>query len=246
MSTHSTLLKDKLDFGHLGIVVSCAAFLLFITVMKSGFVLPWNMEAQADAKPILTLEEAKRQAVAKNNIDQNFNSSSAQDNNQLALLDPNLNRSAVLGVSTEELQFPAAEEIFTKESLDAIKIKSAVATTKESVQKYAEQVLLIESYFDVSSLLTDINSDDITVLKQVPKKAKVLVANLGQVEVPTEVVEYHKLKMIYYTTLGRIADIFSGEEKQYDLQTASSALFSLMEKLDRIKNTIITAYGVEL
>lgn len=237
--------KEHFHFGHLGAIALCAALLLGMTFMKNGFHLNFNSAQNQSQRKIVTYEEAVTK-VAANYPQASEAESAGQMEEQLALIDPSRETGSVLGASTGDELFPPAEEIFTQEALGKIKIKINPVSNKETLLKYAQQIASIEAYYNFAGMLSALNSEDKTQLATVPEAAKKLNSLMIQIEAPSEAEEYHKLKMIYYVILADIANNFAGKAASADLQSSSAGMFSIMDKLDRIKAEIQNKYQVEL
>ena len=237
--------EEKVHFGHVGIIALCAAFLIFATWMKSGFNLSLRPIAQSSsAGQVLTYEQAKAEVLAQMGPAPTTDGSVTDQ--QLALVDPVNHGGEVAGTSTAEQVFPSADQMVTPEMLDQIKIKTTDVSNADTIKTYSDRVAFVEAQYNALGILSDLNNQDSTTLKNVDITTKAIVSNLAQIPVPKELVTYHKIKMMYYTTLGYMAQAFSGENKNIDLERLSSILFSLTEKLDSIQGEIMTNYNVQL
>jgi len=237
--------KTHLHFGHLGLILLCAGLLVGITFMKGGFKLSLGGEAKGAAQKY-TLEQARRDvALELGEGGESLNNSNTA--NQLALLDLDLAQGSVLGASTEgDGVFPAAEEIFTPQVLDVIKLNIINENSKESIIKYARDSMLAESESGAFNLLASLNSTDSEVLLDTSSEAKKIVSSLAKIQVPGELEEYHKLKMIYYITLGDLGGGLGGASAGVDFDSAAVGFFSLADKLGKIETEIFNKYEVRL
>ncbi len=234
--------QKSLHLGHLGLILFCALLLTGITFMKGGFKLSFNKNTDTQITKY-TLEQARQEVAGENGSVVNGDDTLSQ----LALIDPDLGQGSVLGASTEDLgMFPPAEEIFTSETLSVIKVKLLPDTNIESVKRYAQDIISVESQGGVLELISSINSSDPRILQSAPEKAAQIVAMLAQVKVPGELEEYHKLKMIYYIALGDVAANLDGTSENGAFDAAATGLFSLIDKLERIKLDVANKYGVEI
>jgi hypothetical protein len=154
-----------------------------------------------------------------------------------------------LGASTEDITsdlFPDTTNLFTPEMLFKIKVNSLKQTTPELIKKYTDELLLAESKLGSLEMLSDLNSTDQAVLISVDERAKKLVAALAQISVPSALEEFHKFKMIYYTTLGSVALNLAGEATAADADSSVTIMFSVLQKLESIKSEIFSKYQVAI
>ncbi len=166
---------------------------------------------------------------------------------QLALIDPTLNEGSVLGALSEEvLNYPKAEELFPASVLESVEIRKIEDTDKASMELYATKILFIESLVDALGIYGGLNSTDDASLADAAQQANQMVAELANVEVPKPLWEYHRLKMMYYKTLANFADIFSGITDDSEIENQGPILFSLTDRLERIKAEVSNTYGVGL
>lgn len=237
--------REHLHFGHLGIIAACAVILLALTVMKGGF--RFSLKSSSASQPGLTYEEAKKMAVAQmgGEPESTYDPDIAQQ--QLAMIDPSLADGQVLGASTGlEGMMPAAETVFTDSILNQIKIREMNESGVEAVKKYADQLTAAESQFDILTLLGFLAGQDAKSLETVPAKTKEIILALAAVEVPKELAEYHRLKMIYFTTMGNVALNLAGKTGDADLDNSTTLFFSLTERLQNIQAEIYNKYSVTL
>jgi hypothetical protein len=166
---------------------------------------------------------------------------------QLALIDPTLNEEKVLGaVSDQILNYPKAEEIFPQSLLETIAIHKIDANDKASLELYATKILFTESNVDALAIYGGLNSTDPTALADATQQATQMVTELSSIEVPKPLWEYHRLKMMYYKTLANFGDIFSGITAEAEVENQGPILFSLTDRLERIRTEIANTYGVNL
>ncbi|MDE2311538.1 MAG: hypothetical protein KGJ93_00405 [Patescibacteria group bacterium] len=237
--------SEHFNFGHFGAVALCAVALLFTTWLKNGFSLSDRTSATAPG-PVLTYEQARAEVAA----DQNSNQAQSPGNSKqtaedLATLDPNSYGGSVLGTSTDAEMFPPADQMLTPAMLDQIKINTIDATGSTTISQYSRDLTYVESQSNTLGLVADLNSGDAATLKKVEDNAKNVVANLAKIPVPKELAEYHKIKMMYFTTLGFMARGFAGDQS-VGMDNLSTIMFSLSEKLDQTESDIYNKYGVQL
>ncbi len=216
-------------------LIGVAVVIFAILVVTQTGVSIKGMFASADSeKPMLTYESVRAEVLAKNSGSSSQGEVDAENARQLAMLDLS-DDGEVLGVNSD---FPSADQIFTPDVMSKIQIKHSALTGNEAIQKYADQVLYIESNTDVLALLSNMNSEDHGVIEKSQASTKEMIGALAQVPVPTGLEDFHRYKMMYYTTLRNIGDIWLGKLAETELQTQSTILFSLTEKIESIKATV--------
>ena len=227
--------KHHVHFGHIGIIALTAFMLFAVVFMKNGF----HVLANDNASNVVQVSYSDVKNKVDADVNRNFRTGTENSNAQLAMLDPTLNKGAVLGASTEDV-------VISDEALTKIKLKISNQAGSSAIKKYADNVLYVETANGATDLIMGLNSTDKNTLLSLPAQSKKLVGSLAQIEVPKELEQYHKFKMIYYITLGEIAKGFSEPSPTENLQVASQAMFSLLEKIDTIKASIFSKYEVEI
>lgn len=234
---------QSLHFGHVAIVLGCAVFLLSISYMKSGF--NFNLAKKQSIKKY-TYAEAKAKAIAQVGLPSNYGSESKS---QLAILDSDFGTGQVAGASINalgDLGIPSADESWTKEELSMIPIKIISDNSSAAFEKYRDSMEAVEINYDLAYIMLALNSDDKAVLKQAGKKAEELVKAALTVEVPSNLSELHRFKNIQFMEMGLLAKSLSGENVGTEPQELSSEIFSVMEKIGRLKTDIFEKYNFEI
>lgn len=218
------------------------AFLLVGVMIMRGDIDLHALRSKANNK-ILTYEEARAKVAGEFG---NLNSGSDTMKSQLALVDPSGgDKGSVLGAVTGLNIADPLETLLPQKYLDSIKLVTTDDNSAESFKRYSERVVLIESQNGMMNILATLNTDDNEKLVGISGKAKNLVASMKSVEVPSELVEYHKLKMIYYVTLGQIGESLAGQS-QFKLDDITKGLLSIMDRLGAIKLEIYNKHGLTL
>ena len=247
MDNNQTLPEAKklqvLHIGHFGVILFCALALVSLAWMKSGFNFVLRPGDQP-AVPKYTYEQAQAEVLAENG-----NSLPAADNpdaNQLAMLDPSLSSGAVLGASTgtEDSVIPPAEQLITPEILNIIPVKEIATSSFDSVRQYKEDTDSIENDDNLAGIMVDLTSQDSTVMKNLGVKIDKLITDLLQVKVPTDLVRFHKVKLLYYSELKELADGYAGVEGAQNPQDVGMDIFSLNDYLSNMKSSLLTSYGL--
>ena len=151
----------------------------------------------------------------------------------------------MLGAISGLGETPDADSLFTPDILNQIPVTTTTSST-EDLNTYASRILFIESSYDVLTLLANMNSTDKSSIASAREQATNIVASMRQVPVPETLVTYHRYKMMYYSALINMGDIWLGDRPETDLQSQSTMLFSMMAKIESIKSSISKQYGIAL
>lgn len=239
---------SQIHLGHISVIAMCAFALIFFTYLKSGFKLNLFTASKNETVKVLTYNEALKLAQAE--IEGSVSDSevdSVQNTNQIAMLDPLSKEGQVLGASTDdESIFPNAEEFLTPEILNEIKLTILPVSDSETVAQYKRDLHTIESNNSAEEILAALSNDDKAALKNVEPKVKQLVVELYAMPVPKAVEEYHKVKMIYYLNLSQLALGYSGDTTVASPKDTSIAIFSLVDKIQKLAQEIENNFGVQL
>jgi len=236
--------KEQIHFGHLGIIFACAILLSGVMFMKNGFVLPKLRPAPAAQ---YTYEQAHAEALAEaGGSEQNLGNDSQT---QLAMLDPSLGEGRVAGASTgtlADMGIQPAEEIWPQASLDQIPLKLVKNASTEQMQSYKEQLDQVETYYDSTGIFSSLDSEDKALLESTATRAYTLGSALLAMDVPEQFSEYHKYKIISYMQIKALLDGQLGKNGAMDDKEASLQIFSLLDKITRLKTEIFNKYNFEL
>lgn len=234
---------QSLHFGHVAVVLGCAVFLLSVSYMKGG--LSFNVGKKEPVKKY-TYAEAKAKAIAQAGLPSNYGS---ENKNQLAILDSDFGAGQVAGASINalgDLGIPSADDSWTKEELSKVPIKGIPDNSISAFEKYRDSMEAVEINYDLAYIMLALNSDDKTVLKEAGKKADELVKAAVTVEVPSNLAELHRFKNIQYMEMSLMVKSLAGENMGIEPQELSSELFSIMEKIGRLKTEIFEKYNFEI
>ncbi len=223
------------------IAIAVVVFVILVATQSSLDIKAMFAGASTPEK-MLTYESVRTEVLAENGSDSNQDEMNAENARQLAMLNLSDN-GEVLGVNSD---FPSAEELFSPEMMDKIAIKHSSLNGDAAIKKYADQILYVESAVDVLALLTNMNNEDHSAVEQSQNSAKSMIASMAAVPVPSGLEDYHRYKMMYYTTLINIGDIWLGKRDQSELQDQSKILFSLTEKIESIKASVLTKSSISL
>ena len=240
-----TAKSNALHFGHVGIIFACAVFLISISFMKSGFQSP--LAKKTPVKKI-TYADAKAIALAQAGLSPERDGLETAKT-QVAVLDPDFGAPQVAGASINALQdlgIPSAEESWSAEELSKIPVKEISDNSLAAFEKYKETMQNLETYYDLAFITFALNSDDKAMQSQAVKKADDIVKASVQVEVPNALVQFHKFRNIQYMEMGLMAKNMSGQSSELDIKDLSSEMFSVMEKINRLKTEIFEKYNFEV
>lgn len=164
----------------------------------------------------------------------------------IAMLDPANAGGSVLGVSTEDLiQFPKAEDLVASEQLRQMPVKIISESGKEAVEKYFGWLTVVETKYNILDLLASLNSTDDAVLKNAKTRSEEVVKVLSGLSVPEELVDFHRFKYLYFLTLGKVALALTADAKPENLLGQTQILFSLTDKLERMKQDFNQKYNLQ-
>lgn len=234
---------QSLHMGHAAIVFGCAVFLISISFLKGG--LSFNLAKKQSIKKY-TYAEAKAKAIANAGLPSDYGS---ENKNQIAMLDPDMGVGQVAGASINALQdlgIPSAEESWSAEELGKIPVKEISSNTLEAFDAYKSEMDYLEEVYDLAFITFALNSDDKAMLIQAAKKADDLVKASVTVEVPSNLSLYHKFRNIQYMEMGLLAKSMSGEKVGAEAKDLSAEMFSVMEKIGRLKTEISEKYNFEI
>jgi hypothetical protein len=254
MDTNDASVKQQhFHAGHIGAVALGAAVLIFMTWMKSGFDL--HLKNHDATGPLLTYEQARAEVLAENGITNaaTYASANASSTEQLAMLDPSLGMGSVLGastgtpISTDTLasEIPAAEQLLTPQILNGIPVKVLATTSQESVIQYQSDVDAVEAADNVATVMANLTSQDAKALNDTAHSIEVLLQDLLQVDVPQDLVKYHRVKLLYYNELRQLAQAYAGDQGARDSQDLGLEILSLTDYLNNLKQDIFNKYGVQ-
>lgn len=243
LDTFLAKVGNEVHWKHLALVGGFATVLLVILSVRGDISLN-PFRAQAETGKTLTYEEAK--ALVAQEMGASASSNSEAIKNQLALVDPNAGEPGqVLGLTTDLNISDPIEQVLPQAELDQIKLITTTDNSVDSFNRYATQVVHIEAKNNMIGVLTALDSDDPSKLAEVKALTNQMIGMMKGIEVPTELVEYHKLKLIYYASLGQIGQSFIGIGDM-KLDDVTRVMLSIMDRLGAIKLDIYNRYQIVL
>lgn len=232
-----------LHYGHLAIIAGCAIFLIGTLVLKNGFNLS-SLVARADGEgsESISYEQIKQQVAAESKVAMSDPDSIAND---IAMLDPMAQAGKVLG---ESIGFKVADpkEISNDPRFQSIQVLTTSGMQKSDIQRYASDVVQIESENNSSLILAYLNTEDPVALNQAVLSASAIATLLEQVYAPANLATYHKMKIIYYKSLEQIARNFGQQQATETMQQATSDMFSAINAMSPVRTTIYSRYQIQL
>lgn len=229
--------------GHVHLLLIAVALFAVLMVTQSNINIKALFVKADDQPAMLTYEGVHNQILA----DQGQSSTEADKTAeaQLALLDRSLDSGQVLGDSTGIGTVPPAEQIFNRDQLDLIHVTTEPTTT-QSLQRYSQNLLSVESQDNAITMIANLNSSDPAVLKATQELSDGTIQNLASLTVPSELADFHRYKMIYYKALSSMAVSFAENNLNTDFQNTSKILFSIINKIEQSKSVIQEKYQIAL
>lgn len=244
MKETKTKLKD-LGFtaGHAHLLIVAVAFFAVLTFAQSDLSLR-ALFANADDEVVMLTYGDVRNTVASEygNVSTEADASVEE---QLALLDRSLDNGQVLGDVIGIGVVPPVEQMLSREHLNSLPVITTT-TSLEAIQMYSSFVTGVEAENEVLTLLGDLNSSDQQTLVNSKQRISKMIAQLGQVVVPSELADFHRYKIIYYQTLSEMADGFISNSYDVNFQNTAKVFFSITDKIERTKSEVQSKYNVAL
>lgn len=238
---------NQLGFNRNHYLVAAVAVFIFgvLVIPQTGLKLSNLFARGAETGNMLTYEDVRNQVYAKNNVvdDDQYLADLEQ---QFALLDRGEVDGAVLGEAIGVGAVPSADQVFTRDLLDQIKLSTTADNSPASMQKYAEQVLQVEAENNALMSLANLNSTDAASLQNSKVQASKVVSGLLGVTVPSSLADFHRYKLIYYQNVMALADSFTAGDQTADFQNQTAILLSVMDRIEQIKSEVWTQYQIQL
>jgi len=248
--------KEQSSFGftagHFMLIAACIVALLGFAFLRGDVTwakLTSNLPLlhAASTQPLVTYDQALAQAKQQLGMDNALPAQSGvvanQQKSDVALLDASSTAGSVLGASTEPL--PSVDELFTQEKLDAINVNSTPVTNQQTVQDYFNNITVVEINYNAPVLLSAFAAQNSDVLSKTHDAYLQMIADLRGIPVPAGLVTYHKMKLVYYSTLASLADsMSSGDSGRSDSILAGNLYFELSGKVDQMETQLKAQYGI--
>lgn len=229
--------------GHAHLLIVAVGVFAILFALKSDINLHAIFAHADEDSKMLTFDDAMKQATAEYGGVQTEKDKQAEE--QLALLDRSLDQGKVLGEAIGIGTIPNAENIFSPEQLATIPVITT-GTDTASLKKYEDDVMSVESKNNSAEILAQLNSTNVDTIRDAQSKVTQMIGDLKGVTVPSELVKYHRYKLIYYQTLSAVADAFATNNFDNNFQNVSKILFSVMEKVEQERVNISNQFHIDV
>lgn len=243
--------KQQFTSGHFITIATTLAILLVFGIVKGDVTLTKLsrlnfLQAQEQPSRVLTYEEVKAQVDAEMNaqVQTDLAAAQAAQEEQLAMVDPGRDIGQVLGASTDAI--PAANELLTNENINKISVKTKAAGDPVSVRAYADQINFLENYYQTINILTVISNQEPSLANEAAQQATNMISELSGIEVPLPAANFHRTKILYYSTLASMARNISNPSSTEDAATAGVLFFGVMDRIQQQAAQLNAQYGVSL
>ncbi len=162
---------------------------------------------------------------------------------QLSLLDPSFGEGSVLGLSTEAQA--SIDHILSNETVNQIPI-NAVPDSEKSLEEYVSKSKVIESYYGSLELLGILSTQDRAAVAKTLPYYQSIIGELQQLPVPQTLSRYHRVKLLYYTTIMTMASNVAGDANTEDRSAAGILFFEIGNELETLKLQLGQQLGVAL
>lgn len=229
--------------NHFALLTVGTLLFVVLVIPKTGIKLSAVFSRAAEPNNLITYEQARNDVYAQMDLGGNDPYVDVLEN-QFALLDRGDANGAVLGEAIGLGEIPSVEQLYSPEQLSLIPVQVNNESGAAAVQKYAERMLRIESYYNTVELFANLNGTDDRAITETEKKVTDMIEAMNQLDVPKELVDYHRYNIMYYQTLGKLGTALIANDPK--LGQYSQAMFSLLDKIGEIKSEIKSTYGVSL
>lgn len=246
------------SFGksHIKLIAVSIILLVAASFMRGGLKLSSFGAASAESAPKpITLEEAQAKAhaivAAQATADGDDSAAAAQQTKeQLAELDPNLADElaggSVLGASTGVDPTVDADQVLNSDTVTSLPITSYVTSDSLDFNTYATQIHRVESKYGANVIIGALSGRDEASLQGAANNYKGIVAELRTMRVPSQFLEYHRMKLVYYAALAQMASSMTADGPDDSAASAASLFFSLNDKIKSMRTQLNSQYEVIL
>lgn len=245
------------SFGrsHIKLIAVSVVLLTTALFMRGGFTLGSFGFSSSEAAPKpMTLLEAQAKAheiVAAQNAANGTSDSAAADaqtQSDLAQLDPSFGTGSVLGASTGVGADTSvnADDVLNSDVVTSLPITTITTNDPLDFNTYAIQVHAIESKYGANIIIGALSGRDEASLQSAANNYKGIVSEFRVMKVPTQFLEYHRMKLVYYSALAQMATSMSASGPDDTASSAASLFFSLNDRIKTLKNQLMTQYEVVL
>lgn len=236
---------------HLGLITACMIFLLIFTVVKGNFdwqnlVKIFHTKADTNTSQSMTYEQldAKVRADFANSGNEIVPVTELTADG-LSQIDPSVAMGEVLGAATGDQV--DLNSIYDQSELNKIPVKVLAGSNNISeIKNYFAQVQLIEASNYSLLIIAGISSADPQALSDSKSRAQEIINELNQIATPSDLVDYQRTKLLYYSSLLSLAGSIGDTTGQQDSSTASMLFFSIQQKLSNMEQNFQNKYGISL
>jgi hypothetical protein len=241
------------SFGksHISLIAVSIVLLVAASFMRGGLKLgSFGFSSAKSAPKPLTYEEIKAMAhdkVAQNNAAAADSSASdAQTQAQLAEVDPTYGTGSVLGASIGPASDADVDQVMNSGLISSLPISTYQTTDALQFNAYASAVHAVENKYGGEALIGALTTRDQASLQSATSSYKNIITGLMAVKVPTQFLEYHRMKLVYYSSLAQIASSMSGDGNNDTAASAASLFFSMNDKILALQSRLESQYEVIL
>lgn len=244
MSDENINSVEHFQWGHVGAIALCAIFLVSITVMKNGFSFSENNSVkQYTLSDALSEVEKERGGSLSPENDNGYAEASAK----LAEINPTDSSGQVLGASTDfEKEIQNASSLLTPGRLSQIRVSVTNNYDEGYIQRYTDYLNNIELEDGKDFIFANLNSTDVDSLNQATNLSAKIIADISSMTVPAPMEKFHKLKILYYTSLLTIMQIKAGNISTDELSNTATSLFGILDQLGSEQAALNTKYNINL
>ncbi len=167
----------------------------------------------------------------------------AEKNNLSSLIDPSYGQGSVLGLSTDAQN--SVDQVIDEQSLQNIPVKK-VANTEFNIESYADQVQLLEAYYGDVLILSALSSQDPASANKAIPLVKGLISELKGVQVPEQLVRYHRLKLMHYAVVLNMAQNIAHNVSPQDKSAAGILFFEITNEMEMERASLIQSNNYSL
>lgn len=233
---------DVLRLGHLASVLAVAVFLLGVSWMKNPEI--FSVFSKKSAPRLYTYEQAVAETSGSSMLAENSSAANEDVTEQLAQADPAIGEGRVLGASTgtEDSVVPQAEQMLTPEILNQIKVREISTSSPQAVKNYFEELSNVSYENGLAEVMTYISGSGNDTPAVMEEKVQKLVQAILAIEVPTPVVKYQKVNILYIAQLRQMILANAGNTDAGSAEDIGMSILSLNNYLEQLKADLLQKY----
>jgi hypothetical protein len=230
--------------GHVQLLTVAVAIFAVLIYAKSDINLTAMFASADEEVTMMTYEDALAEATAEQGFDYTNQNDGSEE--QLALLDRGEVDGKVLGETIGIGEIPDADEMMLPEISSQLKVNAIGIESAYYRSQYQEWMHNIERDGDITNILAALNSSDPTVLREAVSGWDWVIRKMADVEVPPSLEQYHKNKMIYYSVLKGLGEIYAGDKSESDMPLLAKAMLSFSQKVESMTASLNEQYQLNL